>query len=198
MPGVGDTEPLVRARFCQEWLELVEKEDEPWRGRFHAAVSSDLRESIVGACRVAWLPVSAHVALSDAVAQAFGVARAHDYYRRAFALSLRGPVLGPLMQTGARVLGLSPATFARWAGKAYAGGFRNAGRIEGEVLGPGRARLNYFDLPEVCTASDAWMTSPQGSAYGAYDVLGVQGVVRLDHSRRREGKMVLDLEWNER
>jgi hypothetical protein len=39
------------------------------------------------------------------------------------------------------------------------------------------------------------MTSPHGSAYGAYDVLGVEGVVRLDLSGRPEGRLVLDLEW---
>ena len=191
-------EPLVRAQFCQEWLELVDAQPEPWRGRFRARLPPELVEQIVAASRVAWLPLQVHVTLSDVLEEALGAARAHDYYRRAFAASLRGPFFGPLVQTGARVLGLNPWTFVRWAGRAYEAGFRNAGRIDGEVVGPGRAHLVYSGLPAICTASDAWMTSPQASAYGVFDFLGVDGVVRLDHEMRPKGGMVVELEWSER
>ena len=197
-PTPVNATPLVRARFCQEWLTLIAKEPEPYRGRFLARVTDELRAEIDGASRVGWLPLSIHVTLSDILLSTYGVARAHDYYRRAFAESLRGPVLGPLMLTAARILGLSPASLVKWAPRAYDGSFRNAGTVTGEILGPGRARLVYADLPAMCATSDAWMTSPQGSAYGAYDVLGVEGVVRLDSRARAEGKMILELEWNER
>jgi hypothetical protein len=190
--------PLIRARFCQEWLAMIAKEEEPYRGRFLARVSPETRAQIETASRVGWLPLSIHVGFSEIQLETFGIARAHDYYRRAFAESLRGPVLGPLMMTAARLLGLSPASFVKWAPRGYDAGFRNAGQVQGEVLDAHRARLVYSNLPAMCTASDAWMTSSQGSAYGAYDVLGVEGVVRLDTSARAEGKMVLALEWSDR
>jgi len=197
-PSSGSTVPLVRARFCQEWLAAIAKEEEPYRSRFLARVTGGMREQIEGAARVSWLPISVHVDLSEIQLETFGIARAHDYYRRAFATSLRGPVLGPLMLTAARLLGLSPTSFVRWASHAYDAAFKNAGGVVGEVLGPSRARLVYSSLPQVCTVSDAWMTSSQGSAYGAYDVLGVAGVVRLDTRARAEGRMVLELEWGDR
>jgi hypothetical protein len=50
----------------------------------------------------------------------------------------------------------------------------------------------------VCTASDAWLDSAQGSAYGVLDTLETAGIVRLDKSRRAEGELDLDLEWTER
>lgn len=196
MPNLA--EPLVRARSCQEWLEIVDQEDEPLRGRFLALLSPALRQRILSASRLAWLPVAVHVELSDSLDRAYGPLRAHAYYRRAFAKSLSGPFLGPLVRTATHILGVTPAAFVRWAGRAYEAGFKNCGRIVGEVVGPCRARLVYQDLPSVCSASDAWMTAPQGSAYGAYDVVGVDGIVRLDHSRRAEGWMSLDLEWTER
>ena len=84
----------------------------------------------------------------------------------------------------------------RWSPRAYQAGFRNVGELAGEVLGPQRARLVYSALPTVCTSSDAWMLSSQGSAYGAYDFLGIEGVVRLDTSGRSLGRMVLELEWS--
>jgi hypothetical protein len=186
----------VRARFCQEWLEFAEKEEEPWRSRFFAGLDPETRSVIEGASRVAWVPAGIHVRLADILQEAYGAVRAHSYYRRAFASSLSGPVLGPLFRTGTRVLGISVATFVRWAPRGWDASFRNAGGLLGEVLGPYHAKLTYFGLPAVCTASDGWMLSSQGSAYGTYDVLGVDGVVRIDLSGRNEGRMVLDLEWN--
>ena len=45
--------PLVRARFCQEWLEKIATEEEPWRGRFLARLPPALKEQILSATRVA-------------------------------------------------------------------------------------------------------------------------------------------------
>jgi hypothetical protein len=187
--------PLVRARFCQEWLANVEAQEEPYRSRFFAGLDAETRAAIDSATRVAWLPVAVHVRLADLTQEAFGAVRAHAYYRGVLAPSIQGPVLGPLLRTSARLLGISPQTFVRWSGRAYQAVFRDAGELVGEVLGPDRARLVYSGLPAVCTASDAWMVSAQGSVYGAFDVLGVDGVVRADLSARGEGGMVLNLEW---
>jgi hypothetical protein len=193
-----DSQPLVRARFCQEWLAQVDAEGEPWRTRFRAALDAETREAIESASRVAWIPIALHVRLADVLQESFGAVRAHDYYRRAFAGSLSGPVLGPLMKAGARVLGISVPTFVRWAPHGWAASFRNAGELVGEVLEPNHARLTYRGLPTVCTASEAWLLSSQGSAYGGYDVLGVVGVIRIDISERHEGRMTLDLDWSPR
>jgi hypothetical protein len=102
------------------------------------------------------------------------------------------------LQTGARLLGISVPTFVRWASRGWEAVFRHAGEMVGELVAPDRATLTYRGLPEVCTSSDAWMLSAQGSVYGAFDVLGVDGVVRVDMSARREGGMVLELVWTER
>lgn len=195
MDAPTTTAPLVRARHLQEWLANVQREEDPWRARFFAALPADVRATIDSAGRVQWLPAALHVQLSDVLAQAFGPARAHDYYRRAFAASLRGPVLGPLLRTGARVLGLTPATMLRWADHGWRSSFKNCGRLVGKVLGPRLGHLEYCDLPPVCTASDPWLDSAQGSGYGALDAMGVTGVVRIDKSDRGNGRMVLELEW---
>jgi hypothetical protein len=178
-------------------LTNVEHEDDPWRARFFAAIPADMRATIEGTSKVEWLPAAMHVALADILTEAFGPVRAHAYYRRAFAASLRGPVLGPLLRTGIRILGVTPASMIRWAAHGWRSSFRDCGGVTGEVLGPGRGRLLYADLPAVCTASEAWLDSAQGSAYGALDALGATGVVRLDKSERARGRMVLEVEWIE-
>ncbi len=190
-------EPLVLARFCQEWLELVALEDEPFRSRFFERIPAEIRAQIDKALRVAWLPLSVHVKLADVMLESFGSARAHDYYRRSFVRAVNGPFFGPLFVTGIRLLGVSPATVVRWASRGYEAGFKNAGRIVGRSLGPGRAQLEFFDLPVVCTASEAWVTSMLGTTYGIYDVLGMEGVIRLETRGLHEGGVKLDFEWSE-
>jgi hypothetical protein len=191
-------EPLVRARFCQEWLTLIDSEEEPYRGRFLARVTEEMRAQIDTAPGATWIPLAVHVKLADIQLEAFGRTRAHDYYRRALSRNLMGPILSPLVRTGSRILGLSLASFIRWAPKGYDASYKHAGELTAEVLGRDRARVLFTNLPPVCTASDAWLMSAQGTAYGLYDVLHLEGVVRLDTSERANGGMALELEWSDR
>jgi hypothetical protein len=197
-PTTPPTAPIgasVRARYLQRWLKNVSLEEDPYRARFLASLPPEVRSAIDGAIPDAWLPMDDHVLLADLLREAFGPARAHEYYRRDFVASLRRPPFALLVRTGARMLGMTPAGFLRWAGVAYENIFRAAGSVRGEVLGPGHGRVVYRELPAVCTASDAWLDSAQGSLYGIYDFLGIMGVVRIDKSRRAEGCLELELEW---
>ncbi len=187
--------PSVRARYLQRWLQNVARVDDPWRARVFALLSDEVRAEIEGALPDAWLPVAHHVLLADLLNDAFGPARAHEYYRRDFVAALGRPPFASLVKTGARVLGFTPAGFLRWSGRVYETVFRAAGSAHGEELGPGHGKLAYEGLPAVCIASDAWLDSAQGSMYGIYDFLGKQGVVRIDKSRRAEGRLELELEW---
>jgi hypothetical protein len=195
---VGAVEPLVRARHLQEWLVHVASEEEPYRTRFFDALPAETRRIIESAGRVEWLPAALHVRLAELVSEAFGPVHAHAYFRRGFALSLRGPVLGSLLRTAVRVVGLTPASLLRWAPHGWKASFRNCGELTGEVLEPGHGHLMYSGLPDLCIASDPWLDSAQGSAYGALDAMGASGVVRIDKSDRAKGRMVLDIEWSDR
>jgi len=193
-----DRDPLVRARLCQDWLKLVAQEEEPYRGRFFARIDAPLRETIDSAARVAWIPLANYVRLADILQETFGAVRAHAYYRRAFLASLDTPLLRPIFELGARLAGLTPATAVRWIPKGWDTAFKSAGVVTGEVLGPGSARLVYADLPAGFTSSEGWILSCAASAYGVYDFLRVDGVVRLDQTNRSTGRIVMELEWTER
>jgi hypothetical protein len=103
-----------------------------------------------------------------------------------------------MVRTGTKLFGTTPATFLRWAHKGWDASFRSCGHLRGEVLGPVSGRLLYTELPSVCTASDPWLDSAQGSVYGSLDVLRTDGVVRIDKSGRAEGKLEIGLEWTPR
>jgi hypothetical protein len=187
--------PTVRARHLQDWLALVAREPAPYNQRFRERLPVEIVTEIESVGAGTWLPAGHHVAMADALRDAFGRAREHDYYRRAFGESLRLPVLGPLFQVGLRLFGLTPATCLRWASKGWDASFRNSGTLVGEVLEPGRGRIVYAGLPNVCTDSDAWVESAQSTVYGVFDVTRTKGVVRLDLRGRAEGGMVVEVEW---
>jgi hypothetical protein len=191
-------EPLVRARFVQDWLLFVDAEEEPWRGRFRALLPAQDRATIDATSRVGWLPLRYHVLLADVLAEAFGPQRSHAFYRRAFVASLATPIFRPLVTTAARVLGFDPGSACKWYGRAWATGFKFAGDASGEVLGPGRGRVEYRQLPAVCSESQAWLESCVGCAYGLFDLTNVDGVARLDLSGRAEGRLRLEIEWAKR
>lgn len=159
----------VRARFLHEWLDNMEHEPTRLRLRFFAALPGDVRSTIEGAPRTSWLPMDLHVLLADITGAALGPASSYDYYRRSVSKSFRGPVLGPMLRTGTRLLGLTPATCLRWASHGWDAVFRDCGVVHGEVSAPGRGRMIYASLPAVCVASAAWIDSAQGSAYGLLD-----------------------------
>jgi hypothetical protein len=192
------SEAQVRARHLQDWLGLVSEEPEPWSGRFRQALAPEVAQPIEAAGRSDWLPVALHVKLAETLAASFGPARAHDYYRRAMGKAVRGVVLGPLVRTGTRLLGLTPASFLRWAAHGWKSSFRDCGSLSGVVIEAGRGRLIYENLPEVCAGSSPWVESAQGSAYGVYDLTGVGGVVRLDTRDLAHGRFELQLEWIDR
>jgi hypothetical protein len=194
-PSSFPTTPGVRARHLQRWLLNVASEDDPWRARFFAALPSEVRTEIEDALPVEWLPIAHHVLLADLLSDAFGPARAHAYYRRDFVAALGRPPFASIVKTGVRVLGITPAAFLRWSRRVYPMVFRAAGEAHGEVLGTGHGRLWYAGLPAVCVASDPWLDSAQGSLYGIFDFLAIDGVVRIDKTRRAEGRLDLELEW---
>ena len=187
--------PQVRARHIQFWLELVERYEEPWRGRFFAALPAELRSKALEAVPASFLPIDYHVTLADVLRATLGDARAHDFYRHAIRASLAGPLFAPLVQTAVRLFGLSPATCVRWAPKAWHASFSNAGSVTAEDVGADHGRLVYRGLPRVCIESDAWVESSQGSAYGVLEMTGVRGVVRIDQRERPNGGYALELEW---
>lgn len=187
--------PTVRARHIHFWLELVERSEEPWRGRFFAALPPEVRAQADAAAPGTWLPIALHVTLADVLRETFGAARAHQFYRRAMQESLAKPLFAPLVRTAVRLFGLSPATCVRWAPKVWQASFRDVGSVTGEILGPGRARLLYRDLPSVCIDSDAWIESSQGSAYGVLEMTETLGVVRIDLRERAQRGYSLEIEW---
>jgi hypothetical protein len=194
----AEGQPEVRAWLLRDWLVRVQGEPDPWRARFFEGLPAATRQTIESSAGAGWLPMALHVELADLMEAAYGPVRAHEHYRRSFATSIRGSMLGPLLRTGTRLFGTNPGTVLRWLHRGWDASFRNGGHARGEVVGPGRGRVVYEGLPEVCTASDPWLDSAQGSIYGSLDVLGYEGVVRLDKSRRAEGRMEASVEWTER
>lgn len=185
----------MRARHLQLWLDLAGRVEPPYGPRFAQLLPDETRSLIRNAAPVAWLPAALHAQLADVMFAAFGTRRAHRYYREAFPESLQGPLFGPLVRTGVAVLGLSPAAFVRWCDKGWNLSMRNAGRLEGEVLERGRARVSFVDLAPVLAESRPWVESMPSSIYGMFDLTRTTGVVRMLETNFAARRFVLELEW---
>ena len=105
------------------------------------------------------------------------------------------PVFGPLLRAGVAVFGLSPAAFLRWARRGWDLSMRDAGTLDGEVLGPGHGRLMYRSLPPDLASSHAWVESTTSSFYGMLDFTRTTGVVRMLERDLRGGNFTLEVEW---
>jgi hypothetical protein len=186
---------LVRARHLQAWLAFVEAMEAPYPERFSQHLAADTNKLIREAAPVTWLPARLHAELAEVGLAAFGARRAHEYYRWAFGLSMQGPLFGPLLRAGVAVFGLSPAGFLRWARRGWDLSFREAGSLDGEVIGPGRGRLMYRDVPRELAASNAWVESTASSFYGMLDFTRTTGVVRMVDRDLPAGNFTLELEW---
>jgi hypothetical protein len=193
--GVDTRTSLVRARHLQAWLEFVEAMEAPYPERFRQHLAAETNKLIREAAPVAWLPARLHAELAEVGLAAFGVRRAHEYYRWQFGLSMQGPLLGPLLRTGVAVFGLSPAAFLRWANRGWDLSFRDAGGIHGEVLENGHGRLFYRDMPQALATSHAWVESVASSFYGMLDFTRTTGVVRFIERDPAAGNFTLELEW---
>jgi hypothetical protein len=132
----SDAEPLVRAGHLQEWFDNLRREHDPWRAAFFSALPAEVLEDVERAASLDWLPVRYHVHFADLMLGAFGPVRSHEYYRRAFAAALRGPFFWPIVRTGVRLLGLTPATFLRWCGRGWEASYKHCGPFTASRWGP--------------------------------------------------------------
>lgn len=139
-------------------IERIEREEEPWRTRFFDALPAATRTTIEDAPRLGWVPVDLPVELAEHVLTGVRTKHSHDYYRRAFADALRGPIFDALVRTGVRPLGVTPSALLRWRTRGGKRAFATAGRARAA-----RSRA----AAALCSGlhpSDGWLDSAQGSA----------------------------------
>ncbi len=163
----GDSDPLVELASARVGFRSSRARRRSVQRRFFARVTEEMDGSTEPPAWPWKLPLAVHVRLADiAPKPSAPPGRTTITGARSRRLVGRGPILGPLVLTGARACsGSRPrrSCAGRRAGTRRRTGTQ--GELAGEVLEAG-ARLVFSKLPAVCVASDAWLMSAQGSAYG--------------------------------
>ncbi len=142
----------------------------------------DVITTIEAASRVAWLPLSLDIALSEAVCAVVGDEGALRHSRLALEDSLKTPLLRPLKAGARALLDGQPQALLRFAARNWHHVFKDACDAD---FRPGRLNTGTFELrscaPEIL-ASRGWVVSTAGFLQGLVAELSVEASIthRID------------------
>jgi hypothetical protein len=187
--------PRILAGFVQGTLAALEPEV---RERVRARLAPDTLGTLERSSRLAWLPIEIDVELTDAVYAELGAARAHALFRRNLTAALDTPILRSLAHGALRLFGASPERLFGWAPKAYMQLYRDAGAMRFESDGPGAARLELSLLPAAVAASRDYLDGVAAAVAAGFDLMGVDGEVRIERLDPAGRRACLRLQWEVR
>jgi hypothetical protein len=187
--------PSVRAKHLQLWLRLLDSGPAAIAQRFYATMRREHLDAVRDAMPLAWLPIALDVEMAEALLDSHGPRGAHEFYAAMFRAGREQSLLAPLARTAERLLGATPATFAKWLPMAWGALFRDAGAIRVESIERERAVLLYEGIPEECARSEAWVDSLASGLDPVFETTRTSGVVRTEKSALRDGRLVFTLAW---
>ena len=107
-------------------------------------------------------------------------------------------MLQTLVVTAVRILGLDPASFARWVPRAWHMLFRGVGEWSAAEEGAAGAVLTLARLPIECAEHPVWLRSVARSLDALFDLARVQGTVELAPRAQGAAQAVFRLRWTPR
>lgn len=187
---------MVRGRHLKQLVASLEG----WQGgaRPLALLTDDTLRTVAAASGLDWLPVSVNLRLTQAVYDGLGAAEADRFFRAHTLASFDGPVLRTLVVTAVRILGLDPASFARWVPRAWHLLFRGVGEWSASEDGPASAVLTLARLPIECAAHPVWLRSVARSLEALFDLAKVKGAAELAPRGAGAPQAVFRLRWTPR
>jgi hypothetical protein len=173
---------------------------EAWPGGSRAAtlVPAELRSAVVQAGGLDWLPVALNLALTQVAYDGLGPVEADRLFRAHTRASFEGPILQTFVSTAVRILGLDPASFARWVPKGWHLIFRGVGEWSVEAPGPGATSvlLRLGKLPGDCADHPVWGRSVARSLDALLDQAQVSGAVALQPRAQGARELQFVMRWS--
>ena len=176
---------------------LAAAEAWPMGGKVGALLHPELRALVLQAGGLDWLPVARNLALTQAIYDGLGPAEADRFFRVQTLASFDGPILQTMVISGVRILGLDPASFARWVPKGWYMIFRGVGEWQVEPHRPGATSslLTLSRLPGECADHPVWGRSVARSLEALLDLARVKGAVDLLPVAAGAGQLQLRMSW---
>ena len=190
--------PRMLAGFIQSSLEAIEGMDASLGREVRARLKPETCEAIESASAIRLVSVDLDVELTECFFAVAGPARARAALRENLRQSFNYPILKPILDGAFAIFGCSLVKMIGWAPKIWGLIYRDAGEMVVSEAREGRVRLDLLDIPLVISASPNYLYGSAETFAGLFDVVGVDGAVRLigpDLENRSAG---FELSWSRR
>jgi hypothetical protein len=185
-------EPLVRARHLKVVLEGVDRH--PRREAIRAALPPPVLAAIEEATGSDWLPVSADVAMANALHAVLGPGGLDAFNLETFQHATRGPLLRALVALATSVFGIDVGAWIGWVPRAWALIFVDCGRMTVSRR-HGEATLTVTGLPAVCAGDAVWPRSVASALSAIFPVANASGTAELSSVDPATGTAIYLMRW---
>jgi hypothetical protein len=188
-------EPRILASFVQSTLDAADRADARLGARLRSRLAPATLRSVEDAASISFLPVALDVEVTECLFAEAGEERAREVMRSNLASTFEAPVLASLVSAATRMLGREPARLFRWSPKVWGQLYRDAGELRWIEAGPSAGRLVYEGLPAQVVASRPYLVGVEAALSATFELLGVEGEVRLSDVDPRLGRAMYELSW---
>jgi hypothetical protein len=185
---------MKAAQLQEDLLALAELGNEP-ATRILADLEPRTLRRIQEATRVDWLPIDLYLELVHAIEAVAGEQGLRRWARAAVRRSLETNLFRPLLETVARLFGLSPRALLRAVPQGWKATFRGCGALSVASSAAGM-ELRLAGLPERLRERP-FLLSLSGAFEAVLDAARVQGEVRLV-APAQGFEATFEARWNER
>jgi hypothetical protein len=170
-------EPQVRANWLKLVIHSAKRAPQSVGGPILALVPDDMRHEIRVAGRLAWLPATRFVQLTNAVVEALGPEEATRFWRQMMRLAIDVPFMRPLLNGALFLWGDTPAGLVRRTPHAWHLVARNCGDFKAiEVTEPNAIIFRSDNLVPLFRAPSL-VPMWEGGLLSEVDWVGVEGSV---------------------
>ncbi len=161
----------------------------PEAERILARLPPRAQESIEAAIPTAWLPLLPFPAI---LLEEIGEARARAFFRAHAAAQFDTPLYRGLLRTAQSLFGRG-VDAALWIfAKGYGHAYRDAGHVEVERTGPGRATASLLEAPPIVVRDAARRVCFEAMVRGVLDATGADVELAVHD---RPGRVDFELRW---
>lgn len=174
-------------------LSSIGRLDEETGARILAVLDRDMIEEIEAATRTEWLPAQYVLQTHDALLRVLGSDGFHEHWRHFGSDIHKLKMFKPLV-SGALGLFSSPGGIFNMIPKGFGLVSRDFGVMHCERSDSDRADLIWTQLPEL-PRMRLFALACEASMHAPFDLLNIQGTVKIDESRYGGGSLVLTARW---
>lgn len=187
--------PRMLAGFVQSSLEAIDGMDPALGREVRARLRPETRRAIESASSIGLVAVDLDVELTECFFAVAGAGRARAALRENLRQGFDRPILKPVLDGAFAIFGHSLGRMIGWAPKIWGLVYRDAGEMVLTLAEPGRVRLDLLRIPRVISMSPCYLEGSAETFAGCFDVVGVEGEVRLIGPDPTMGSAGFELTW---